>query len=96
MSSFATIRDQFPRVGGINTLDLGGTAAAAYLIAWAIDKPYWKVLIVTLITGEVVHYALGINTAVVQPIDVWGGDIGVPQVRFSDHPRTGLDLTDVV
>lgn len=67
MSSIGDIRANAPRILGLNSFDLIGTAIIAIPVAKYIEQPYPLALAEMLLLGEAVHLAMGIDT----PITLW-------------------------
>lgn len=62
--SLTTVRNSFPRVAGMNTLDLGATFVAGYMLSDGEMKDVFKKFGILFIIGEIVHVSLGIKTTV--------------------------------
>jgi len=57
--------------------DVVGTVIAAYVLARWQQWSLWKTTLVLFVLGEVVHYAMGIKTAILgQLSDVFASDTG--------------------
>ena len=59
-----------PRVLGLALNDLIGTAALAGATSLATGKPYASNFVGWLVVGEVAHYAFGVDTALLERLQV--------------------------
>ena len=51
------------RIFGLAFNDILATVVGAILFAWLFEIPVWKSLVFWFVLGEVLHYALGTQTA---------------------------------
>lgn len=58
------LRDKFGRIGGISIFDTVGTLIGAYLISSYYNYDLKKTVIISFISGEIVHLFLNIETPI--------------------------------
>lgn len=51
------------RIFGLAFNDILATVVGAILFAWSFNIPIWKSLLFWFVLGEILHYALGTQTA---------------------------------
>ena len=68
LPSITDIRNKFIRIGGMNSLDLSATAAAAYYLALYSEQSIVLSFIELFLLGEMIHYVIGQETVVTKAI----------------------------
>jgi hypothetical protein len=62
--------DLLGRVYGYAVIDIVGTIAIGYLLASRLQTPMVPTIAATFLAGEVVHWAMGINTPLLEQAGV--------------------------
>lgn len=58
------------RIFGLALGDILGTIGLALLTTWFFKVNFWKSLLVWFVVGEVLHYAVGTNTALLMNLGI--------------------------